>query len=51
MTEVLADAILELMRPEMVQTRPLTRTVQELTGQPARTFAEWAAAHVAQFAG
>jgi uncharacterized protein YbjT (DUF2867 family) len=49
--------------PEIVEARirrlarlagtsaPITATVHEVTGRPARTFAEWAAGHIADFAG
>jgi len=43
--EVLADAILELMKAEGPESTRITATVQEITGRPAGTFADWAKDH------
>jgi uncharacterized protein YbjT (DUF2867 family) len=44
------DPVLELMRPGARGGPPrLTHTVQQLTGQPARRFADWARDHVKAF--
>ncbi|MFJ5099193.1 NAD(P)H-binding protein [Streptomyces sp. NPDC088557] len=45
MPEVFADALLSHWSAHDGRPTPLTRTVEELTGHPARTFAEWAADH------
>lgn len=50
MGAVLADAILELMRPDGFMEPALTTTVQDVTGRPARTFADWARENLAAFA-
>jgi len=42
---VLADAILELMKAEGPEATRITATVQEITGRPAGTFADWAKDH------
>ena len=49
MPEVLADAVLELMRPDAVSEPVLTTTVEEVTGHPARAYAAWARANTAAF--
>ena len=49
MPEVLADAVLELTRPGHTITSPLTATVAEVTGSPARSFEQWARDHVTAF--
>jgi hypothetical protein len=35
----------------VTEGEPVTSTVQELTGTPARTFLEWAVEHAADFGG
>ncbi|MFH9727018.1 NAD(P)H-binding protein [Streptomyces sp. NPDC017254] len=47
--EAFADALLSYWASHDGRPSPLTRTVEELTGHPARTFAEWAADHAAAF--
>ncbi|WP_234334944.1 NAD(P)H-binding protein [Streptomyces sp. NRRL S-118] len=46
-----ADALLDHWRAGAPESLPQTRTVEELTGRPARTFAQWAADHAAAFGG
>ncbi len=46
MSETLADAVLELMR---ASNSVKTDAVREITGEPPRTFAEWAKEHAAAF--
>ncbi len=50
MPEVLADAVLEVMRPDAVSEPVLTTTIEDVTGQPARSYAAWARANLAAFA-
>jgi uncharacterized protein YbjT (DUF2867 family) len=47
----LADAALAYWARLVTDGEPVTPTVQELTGTPARTFLEWAVEHVADFGG
>ncbi|APE22288.1 MULTISPECIES: NmrA family NAD(P)-binding protein [Streptomyces] len=47
--EVFADALLSHWAAHEGRPAPLTRTVEELTGHPARTFATWAADHAEAF--
>lgn len=44
------DGILDAQRDMVARPRPVTATVEQVTGRPARTFADWAAAHAALFA-
>ncbi|RST18253.1 NAD-dependent epimerase/dehydratase family protein [Streptomyces sp. WAC05374] len=46
-----ADALLAYWRASAAAPVPLTRTVEEVTGRPARTFARWAADHAEAFRG
>ena len=45
----LGDTLLDLWRSSDGIPVPTTTTVEELTGRPARTFAEWARDHAASF--
>jgi uncharacterized protein YbjT (DUF2867 family) len=47
--EALADGALAYWRSLVDTPEPVTSTVQELTGHPARAFTEWAAGHVDEF--
>ncbi|MDT9692408.1 NAD(P)H-binding protein [Streptomyces sp. P9(2023)] len=47
--EPVADALLSYWAANDGRPAPLTRTVEELTGHPARTFATWAADHAKGF--
>ncbi|MFD7963101.1 NAD(P)H-binding protein [Streptomyces zaomyceticus] len=47
--ETFAGALLSYWASHDGRPTPLTRTVEELTGHPARTFATWAADHAADF--
>ncbi|MEU6882823.1 NAD(P)H-binding protein [Streptomyces sp. NPDC046712] len=47
--ETFADALLSYWASHDGRPVPLTRTVEELTGHPARTFAEWAGDHADAF--
>ena len=47
----LADAALAYWARLVTEGEPVTSTVQELTGTPARTFREWAIEHLADFGG
>lgn len=47
--EPFADALLSYWAANDGRPAPLTRTVEELTGHPARTFATWAADHAKAF--
>ncbi|MFI9297475.1 NmrA family NAD(P)-binding protein [Streptomyces gardneri] len=47
--ETFADALLAYWASHDGRPTPLTRTVEELTGHPARTFATWAADHADAF--
>jgi uncharacterized protein YbjT (DUF2867 family) len=47
----LADAALDYWAWLVTEGEPVTSTVQELTGTPARTFLEWAVEHAADFGG
>ncbi|MGW6391378.1 NAD(P)H-binding protein [Streptomyces sp. NPDC055103] len=47
--EAFADALLSYWAAHDGRPTPLTRTVEELTGHPARTFATWATDHAAAF--
>ncbi|MBT2441680.1 NAD(P)H-binding protein [Streptomyces sp. ISL-36] len=47
--EPFADALLSYWGSHDGSPVPLTRTVEEVTGRPARTFAEWAADHADAF--
>ncbi|MFG2870623.1 NAD(P)H-binding protein [Streptomyces sp. NPDC048338] len=47
--ETFADALLSYWAAHDGRPVPLTRTVEELTGHPARTFARWAAEHADAF--
>lgn len=47
--ETFADALLSYWASHDGRPTPLTRTVEELTGHPARTFADWATDHAAAF--
>ena len=47
--EAFADALLSYWASHDGRPTPLTRTVEELTGHPARTFATWATDHAAAF--
>ncbi|MFF3842173.1 NAD(P)H-binding protein [Streptomyces sp. NPDC001930] len=49
MPEPFADALLSYWATHDGRPTPLTRTVEELTGHPARTFASWAADHEEDF--
>ncbi|MFB6527434.1 MULTISPECIES: NAD(P)H-binding protein [unclassified Streptomyces] len=49
MPEPFADALLSYWAAHDGRPTPLTRTVEELTGHPARTFAAWAADHEEDF--
>lgn len=44
------EGILDAQRDTIAHPRPVTSTVEEVTGRPARSFADWAAAHIADFA-
>lgn len=44
------EGILDAQRGMVAHPRPVTGTVERVTGRPARTFADWAAAHSALFA-
>ncbi len=48
--EAIADAVLELMRPESTLEPMLTATVEDVTGRPARPYALWARDHAHLFA-
>ncbi|GDY31744.1 NAD(P)H-binding protein [Gandjariella thermophila] len=43
------EMILEYLAASVAKPGPVTPTVQEVTGRPARTFAEWAVDHAADF--
>jgi uncharacterized protein YbjT (DUF2867 family) len=45
----LAEAIVAGQGAFVAAPEPMTREVEELTGRPARTFAQWARDHVADF--
>ncbi|MEU6949796.1 NAD(P)H-binding protein [Streptomyces sp. NPDC046316] len=47
--ESFADALLSYWASHDGRPVPLTRSVEELTGHPARTFAEWATGHADAF--
>ncbi|MFD7324975.1 NAD(P)H-binding protein [Streptomyces sp. NPDC059875] len=47
--ETFADAMLTYWASQDGRPVPLTRTVEDLTGHPARTFAEWAGDHADSF--
>ena len=47
----LVDASLAYWRGLVTQPEPVTTTVAEVTGRPARTFAQWARDHAADFGG
>ncbi|CAM5638152.1 NAD(P)H-binding protein [Streptomyces narbonensis] len=47
--EVFADALLAYWASHDGRPTPLTRTVEDLTGHPARTFTTWASDHAAAF--
>ncbi|MFF9915797.1 NAD(P)H-binding protein [Streptomyces sp. NPDC013457] len=47
--EPFADALLSYWASHDGRPVPVTRTVEELTGHPARTFAQWAAEHAEAF--
>ena len=49
MSEVLADAILQLTRPAHTLENVVTQAVTDVTGQPARSFEQWARDHVSAF--
>ncbi|MET7619885.1 NAD(P)H-binding protein [Streptomyces sp. NPDC005408] len=49
MPSVFADGLLDYWASTDGSPTPLTRTVEELTGHPARTFAEWAAENADAF--
>ena len=49
MSEALADAILQLQRPETKLDPLLTTTVRDVTGREARRFADWARDHAQLF--
>ncbi|WP_406059334.1 NAD(P)H-binding protein [Streptomyces sp. NBC_01077] len=49
MPETFADALLSYWASHDGRPAPLTRTVEELTGHPARTFATWVADHEEAF--
>ncbi|WP_329279927.1 NAD(P)H-binding protein [Streptomyces sp. NBC_00691] len=49
MPERFADALLSYWATHDGRPTPLTRTVEELTGHPARAFATWAADHAEDF--
>ncbi|MFJ5141224.1 NAD(P)H-binding protein [Streptomyces sp. NPDC088707] len=49
MPELFADALLSHWAAHDGRPTPLTRTVEDLTGHPARTFATWAADHKEDF--
>ncbi|MFI9747172.1 NAD(P)H-binding protein [Streptomyces sp. NPDC052494] len=49
MPETFADALLSYWAAHDGRPTPLTRTVEELTGHPARTFATWIGDHAAAF--
>ncbi|HEY3557998.1 NAD(P)H-binding protein [Kribbella sp. NPDC051137] len=46
---ILADSSVKYWASLVDNPEPVTTTVAELTGRPARTFAEWAADHAAEF--
>lgn len=46
-----ADAILEAHADLVAHPEPVTQTVADVTGRKARTFAEWARDHAADFGG
>jgi hypothetical protein len=50
MPDVLADAVLELTRPGFTHGYPVTTTVADVTGSPARSFEQWARDHASAFA-
>ena len=50
MSAALADAVLELTRPGHTLTHPVTTSVAEITGSPARPFSAWARDHIGAFA-
>jgi hypothetical protein len=45
----LADAALAYWAKLIAEPEPVTRTVREITGIPARTFREWATDHAGDF--
>jgi uncharacterized protein YbjT (DUF2867 family) len=45
----LVEAALAHWAKLVTEPEPVTRTVEELTGSPARTFAEWARDHAGAF--
>ncbi|MGN9812102.1 SDR family oxidoreductase [Micromonospora sp. BQ11] len=47
----LVDASLAYWRGLVTEPEPVTTTVVEVTGRPARTFAQWARDHAADFGG
>ena len=49
-TEVLADALLELTRLRIGPDNQVTTTVADVTGNPARSFEQWARDHARAFA-
>ena len=49
MPEVIADAVLELMRPHSLNDM-VTTTVADVTGRPARSFEQWTRDHLRAFA-
>ncbi|WP_318210711.1 NAD(P)H-binding protein [Streptomyces sp. SJL17-1] len=49
MPELFADALLSYWATHDGRPTPLTRTVEELTGHPARTFATWVTDHAQAF--
>jgi len=49
MSEALADAVLELTGQDGGDREPVSRTVEEVTGRPARTFETWVRDHLDAF--
>ena len=47
---VVAPGMAELTRPGHTIANLLTKTVEEVTGSPARSFEQWARDHAAAFA-
>jgi len=49
MTPQIVDSILRLQAAAVGETAPVTQEVERITGHPARTFAQWAADHAADY--
>lgn len=48
--EAVADGVIELTRPGHTQEQPLTTTVADVIGRPARSYEQWVRDHAAAFA-